>query len=326
MRATGIGSLPGDDIAEAIKLSFGELEGQIPFLPELPNRGVWSSMVGRTLGLIDGLDADLVPEGWRLTGTSGAPSVDQRRARSRLSEDLDVLEELAQDYTGAFKVQIAGPWTLAAMVERPKGDKVLGDYGARRDLADALAEAAAAHAREVRKRVPGASLIVQIDEPALAMVANAGVPTASGWGTHRHVDRPELTSSLAVVLEAISSVDAEPWVHACAAETPWDLVVAAGARGLSLDTAMVTSADADTLSEVIESDRTLGLGAIPSLDAPLDERELIESLKRFLGRLGFEPEPLGDRLVLTPSCGLAGATPAYARKALALARTSALAL
>ena len=83
---------------------------------------------------------DLQPAGWRLTGgTDPRASLDQRRARSLLLQDLDVLEELADGYTGPLKLQLTGPWTLAATVELPRGDKVLADHGARRDLAEALA-------------------------------------------------------------------------------------------------------------------------------------------------------------------------------------------
>ena len=48
----------------------------------------------------------------------------------------DALEERASDHDGAFKVQVAGPWTLAATVERPRGDKMLADHGARQERAD----------------------------------------------------------------------------------------------------------------------------------------------------------------------------------------------
>ena len=57
-------------------------------------------------------------------------------------------------YTGPFKIQVAGPWTLAATVEKPRGDKVLTDHGARRELAQALAEGAARPRR--RRAAPAA--------------------------------------------------------------------------------------------------------------------------------------------------------------------------
>ena len=39
--------------------------------------------------------------------------------------------------------------------------------------------------------------------------------------------------------------------------------------------------------------------------------------------LGLDPEVVSERLVITPTCGLAGATPDWARQALVLSRTVA---
>ena len=91
--ATGIGSLPGTDPAEAVRVVVGELP-DVPHLPELPGRGPGASMTGRALAVVAELGADLQPAGWRLTGS--APGLDQRRARSTLAQDLDMLEEALQ--------------------------------------------------------------------------------------------------------------------------------------------------------------------------------------------------------------------------------------
>ena len=99
-RATGVGSMPGEDAAayaEAVKSVLGELP-DLPHVPELPGRGATASMTGRALAVLEGLDVDLQPAGWRLVGTSGAPGVDHRRARSLLAQDLDCVEELTQGY------------------------------------------------------------------------------------------------------------------------------------------------------------------------------------------------------------------------------------
>ncbi|MGZ4437449.1 MAG: methionine synthase, partial [Nocardioidaceae bacterium] len=179
-RAAGVGSLPGEDYREAVKLVLGETP-DLPALPELPARGAHASMTGRALAILEGLGADLQPAGWRLTGSTSEAGVDHRRARSLLAQDLDVVEEELQGYTGPFKVQVAGPWTLAATVEKPRGDRVLSDRGARRELAEALAEGLAAHVADLRRRLPGADLTVQVDEPALPAVMAGSVPTASGF-------------------------------------------------------------------------------------------------------------------------------------------------
>ncbi len=323
--ATGIGSMPGttdDDFAEATRLVLGELP-ELPHVPELPGRGVGAQMTGRGLAVVAGLAADLQPAGWRLTDASGA---DHRRARSLLAQDLDTVEELAQDYVGAFKTQVAGPWTLAATVEKPRGDKVLSDHGARRELAQALAEGIGDHLADLRRRLRGVERwVVQVDEPALAAVVNAQVPTASGFGRHRKVDLPEASAHLEWVVSAITAAGAEAWVHSCAPQVPWSLVAGTGVSGLSADLEMLGAVDLDTFAELLESGGTAVLGVVPSTDpgaTPSDAR-ITERVQRWLDMLGLDPEVVRDRLVVSPTCGLAGATPAWAAQAVRLSATVA---
>jgi methionine synthase II (cobalamin-independent) len=324
--ATGVGSFPGEDFVEALRTVLGELP-DLPHLPELPARGVTAGMTGRGLAVMAELGADLQPAGWRLTD---APGVDHRRARSLLGQDLDTLEELTDgalpSESGAFKIQVAGPWTLAATVEKPRGDKVLSDFGARRELAQALAEGVRVHVADVRRRLPGVDrLIVQVDEPALSAVLGAKVPTASGFGRHRMVHPPEASESLAWVLDAVTESGAEPWVHTCASGTPLALLRTSGVRGISVDLGLMTAADHDALAEALEGGDRIALGVVPTLDpatAPTDT-EITERVLRWLDMLGLDPAEVGERLVLTPTCGLAGASPAWARRSLTLLRTAA---
>ena len=324
-RATGVGSMPGTTDAahaEAVRLVLGELP-DLPFVPELPGRGVAADMTGRALAVLDGIAADLQPAGWRLTDASG---VDHRRARSLLAQDLDTVEELAQGYEGAFKAQVAGPWTLAATVEKPRGDKVLSDHGARRDLAQALAEGLRTHVADLRRRLPGVErLVVQVDEPALAAVVGGRVPTASGYGRHRSVDLPEASAHLEWVVAALTESGAEAWVHSCASQTPWSLVAGTGVTGLSADLAMLGPADLDTFAEALEQGRTTALGVVPSTDpgGATSDARVVERVQRWLDMLGLDPEEVGGGLVLTPTCGLAGASGAWAREALQVLRRSA---
>lgn len=326
--ATGVGSMPGADqraYDEVVRTVLGELAGQLPYLPEVPGRGAGASMTGRALALVAELGADLQPAGWRLTGQS-ASGVDQRRARSLVGQDLDGLEEQAQGLTGAFKVQVCGPWTLASTVERPRGDAVLGDHGARRELAQALAEGLGDHVRDVRRRLPDvARLVVQVDEPALPAVLGGRVPTASGLHRHRSVDLPEASDTLRGVLEAVEEAGGEPWVHSCAPRTPLDLVRGAGARGLVVDLDQLAAEDHDVLAEALEAGEQVVLGLLPSTDPPSrpSDSDLTARVERWLEMLGLDPEVVGGGLGVAPACGLAGASPRWARDALRLAAATA---
>lgn len=331
--ATGIGSMPGGEplgaeaenaraYTEAVRIVLGELP-DLPYVPELPGRGAVATMTGRALAVMAELGADLQPAGWRLIGTAGR---DQRRARSLLAQDLDTVEELAQDFTGTFKTQVAGPWTLAATVEKPRGDKVLSDHGARRELAQALAEGVATHVADLRRRLPHAArLVVQVDEPALPHVLGGRVPTASGWATHRSVDLPEASALLSEVLSAVDAAGAEPWVHSCAADTPWDLIRGAGARGLLVDLSQIDAQSTDLLAEHLEAGGVVGFGVLPSTDPeenPTD-RTTADRVLRWCDMVGLDLDELADQVVVTPTCGLAGASPAWARGALEIAAGTA---
>src|SRR4051794_36105265 len=97
--ATGIGSMPGEDIDLALGAVAHALP-DLPHLPELPARGAGSDMVGRTAAQLVELHVDLQPAGWRLVSR---PGLDEARARDRLERDIDALVPALPGYDGAFK-------------------------------------------------------------------------------------------------------------------------------------------------------------------------------------------------------------------------------
>jgi methionine synthase II (cobalamin-independent) len=313
MTTTGLGSVPGDDIREWMRVVLEVVD--IPFLPELPARP-YGDMLSRTVAVLTELAADLQPVGWRLTGGGDArASLDQRRARALLQEDLDVLEEFAYEYEGPLKVQLTGPWTLAASLERPRGDKVLADHGARRDLAQALADGVQQHLADVRKRVPGAEVVLQVDEPGLPAVLAGAVPTASGWSKHRSVDGPAAVELLSMFTTAAPTV-----VHCCAARPPIEVFTKSGAAGVSVDVSLLGNAAWDQIAIAAEAGTTLYAGLVPTTGPIPEPDHAAAPLVRRWRELGLDPE-LMKQIVITPACGLAAApSPADARARLELLR------
>ncbi|MFD7157534.1 methionine synthase vitamin-B12 independent [Kribbella sp. NPDC059898] len=310
MTTTGLGSVPGDDIREWMRAVLELVD--LPFLPELPARP-YGDMISRTIAVLTELAADLQPVGWRLTGGGDArASLDQRRARALLHEDLDVLEEYADGYQGQLKVQVTGPWTLAAAVERPRGDKVLADHGARRDLAQALAYGVEQHLAEVRKRVPGAEVLLQLDEPGLPAVLAGAVPTASGWSKHRSVDGPGAVELLSLFPPSV--------VHCCAERPPIEVFTRSGANGIAVDVSLLNNAAWDQVAAAVEAGTKIYAGVVPTTGPLPRPEQAAQPLVRRWRELGLDPELL-NQVVITPACGLAAApSPADARARLKLLR------
>jgi methionine synthase II (cobalamin-independent) len=313
--ASGVGSLPGTDPAEAVRLVVGELP-DFAHLPELPARGPGADLIGRSAALLVDLAFDLTPGGWRLVPRSG---IDQRRAEELLARDLDALYDVADGWAGPFKVQAAGPWTLAAGLERTRGDRAVVDVGARRDLAQSLAEGLAVHVAAVAARVPGAQLVVQLDEPSVPAVLQGGLPTVSGFGKLAAVEATVVEQELAAL---VSQLPVPVVVHCCAPRMPLELFRSAGAAALSFDLNLVQ--DLDAVGTAIEGGTHLFPGVVPGTDATLPAPKATASrVQAWWRELGFPADDLAAAVTLTPSCGLAGASPAYARSAMAHVREAA---
>ena len=321
--ATGIGSMPGTDPAEAARIVAGELP-DFPYLPELPARGPGADLVGRTAALLIDMPVETTPGGWRIAERPGRY---MRAAHSMMSADLDAIEEVFAGYEGPLKISLCGPWTLAATIELARTlNPVLADPGAVADLAGSLAEGAAAHVAQVAKRVPGAQLLVQLDEPALAAVANGEVPTASGLSRLAAVDAAVMSDRLETVLIATGRYSV---IHCCASPVPFGIIWSARPNAVAFDLSLLRREDADCVAEMAEAGMGILAGALPAVPAAGAPREKEGPLKtarrvlRFWRRLGMAPEDCAPQVVVTPSCGLAGAVPARAAEVLAHCREAA---
>jgi methionine synthase II (cobalamin-independent) len=306
-RATGIGSLPGTDVREALRGVRGILAdapdaGGLPYLPELPDRGPGADMIGRAAGLLVDLHVDLQPAGWRFVERPGR---DAERTASLWRRDLDELAEAFDGYQGDLKLQVAGPWTLAAAVELNRGEKVVADEGAVRDLVGSLAEGVRDHLDAVRRLVPGATLVLQLDEPSLPAVLAGRLPRASGYGHLRAVDPQTAASGLREVLGAAG--DALTVVHCCDPAVPLPLIRSAGARAVALDVTGLRPQRWESVAATVEAGVALYAGCLPT-DGSGSVRAAADSVARGWADAGMPPGQLAD-LVATPACGLAGLTP-----------------
>ncbi len=313
--ASGVGSLPGTDIAEAQRLVVGELP-DLPHLPELPDRGPGADMLGRAAGFLVDMPVQVYVGRWQI---APRPGKDLRRTADLLERDLDQLTEQSQGYAGTLKIQSAGPWTIAAGIDLPIGGRLLRDAGAVRDLTASLAEGLRRHVADVQKRVPGATVLLQLDEPSLTAVLAGRVPTESGLSAYRAVDAPAAAAALRTVVEAVG---VPVVLHSCAPDVPLQVVRDAGAAAVGLDLALLK--DLDPLGEAIEAGLGLFAGAAPTLPPPggrgPGSKQIAERVRSLWQRLGFPAARLPQQVVVTPACGLAGAPAPYVRTVLEACR------
>lgn len=235
---SGRGLWPGHDPLEAQLAVFGDLseapEGVrgLPFLPQLPERGVGADDLGRTAALLAETPVELGTHGWKLADHCGS---DLARAQEFLRHDLEALAISAAG-AGPLTLQVVGPWTLAATLWRARGDRVLSDPGAVRGVTQALGQGLVDFISRIRQLVPRAELTVQFDESLLGQV-NAGVlPTFSGYSRLPVVHGPELVEGLRSLLDVVHGCDVrsvvdvgEAWVG-----IPAVVLSGAGAVGVTL--------------------------------------------------------------------------------------------
>ena len=326
--------MPGTNPAEAMRVIAGELP-DFPHLPELPDRGPGADLTGRTAALLVDIPVEVSPRGWRL---AERPGRDLNRARTMLSSDLDVMEEVLDGYRGLVKVQLCGPWTLAATLELPRTLNVaIADPGAVADLTASLAEGAAAHVAEIAKRVPGARLVVQFDEPALPAVVGGEVPTASGLSRLRPVEAETLRERLAQVIAGTGKLHGGAQLRGggpvrpdqdgggrCALLRPQPATARRSGRGGRGGRGRHGAAGRGGAAPCRAPDAPrAGAGrggpAGPG-DGSAEAREAAERVIRLYQRLGLPLAMLPEQAVITPACGLAGASPPHARAVLTRCR------
>lgn len=315
--ATGIGSWPGTDVREAAGIVLGELPA-LPHVVELPARGLGADLIGRTGALMVDVELDVRTSGYRIAQRATRAG---RHAEDLLSRDLDILEELWE--TGGFaaslpvlKAQVAGPFTMAAEVELRNGHRVLTDRGAVRHVAESLAEGIREHVAELRRRL-GVDVVVQLDEPSLPAVLRGSLPGVSRLDPVPAFPEPDALELLDSVL---GSLGVPAMVHCCATGAPIDLIRRSAADAVALDASLLRSSDLDAVGELLQAGKTLVLGVVPGTTPERTPtwREAAAPAVTLVDRLGFPRSTLASQVSVTPACGLASATPEWARTALTL--------
>lgn len=290
--ATAIGSLPHRDPAAAVAFVLEHLP-ELPAAPSLPRRDRRESM--------------LTQAAWGLTGVAVGPDGSLTVHSESLDPDAPLTDAslegppfatlraflaAIEGRTGAVKVQLTGPVTLARAL-------VVG--GAEPAVAVAVAgPAVRARARAVADAVtavaPDAPLVAFLDEPGLV-----GGPAPELGDAETVID---LVSSALAAWET----RAVTGVHCCG-ETDWKALLQAGPSILSAPVGAGLTASAGALATFLERDGWIAWGAVPT-DRPLGDsvshwwRELSAQWCALV-QAGCDPVRIRRQALVTPACGLA---------------------
>jgi len=178
-------------------------------------------------------------------------------------------------------------------------------------------------------------VLLQLDEPALPAVLAGNVPTASGLN---RLPAPEETDAEAGLRAVADAARAFIVVHCCAPGVPFGMIKAAGVQAVGLDLSLLRRDEEDGVAESVEAGLGILAGAVPAIAPSPAERdgarppEPAVTARRVVDlwhRMGWPAtsgagrDDVARQVVLTPACGLAGASPGYARAALAHCREAA---
>jgi methionine synthase II (cobalamin-independent) len=298
--ATGIGSLPHRDAAEAAAFSLQAIE--LPAIPTLPRRSPAEGMVAQAMVGIRGITV----------GQYGAIAVDCRRIDPMAPVTTDLHHDAfggfrafltaAHGRTGPVKWQFVGPVTLGLAMLRA-GMPV-------HDAFEAAVRAVRTHVQNllaaVAEALPGCPQIVFVDEPSLGELMQPGFPVA-----------PD--TAIDLISGALAAIEptAVAGLHVCA-ESDIAPQLAAGPGILSVPVRMSLAESAGYLIRFLEAGGWIAWGVVPtggpittSVERPW--RQLSE-LWCALVEKGADPVLLRRQAMVTPECGLGMHTPAVAER------------
>jgi hypothetical protein len=107
---------------------------------------------------------------------------------------------------------------------------------------------------------------------------------------------------------------------------PVTLLRHAGATAISLDASKLSTDRYDAVGEAVDAGVSLWLGVVPATDSDISFDSTRDTVRRIWGELGFAARDAAGAVVVTPACGLAGASTGYVRRVLSVLRDTGRAL
>jgi hypothetical protein len=281
--ATGIGSLPHHDAVEAAACVLRCLP-ELPYAPQLPRRSPAEGLLAPTMAAVP--DFTMAAHAGLLTflDVAAAEPVQPR----------------------CVKVQLVGPLTLGVAF-LDEGSDV--DHAFARSV-EACSSWALAMTELVADRLPGADVVLFLDEPSLVLWRDYGAPLARGRAS-------------ACLSSVIAATPATAGVHVCGRGN-LSIAVEAEPAIVHVDIGALEVDDAAMLGRFLEGDGWIAWGAVPTdgpiaaQSAPLWER--LVGVWSLLAHRGCDPGRMRSQALVAPACGLVGHDLVAAERAMSLAR------
>jgi len=326
--ATGIGSLPYDDVEYALELIFRYLP-QIPFWPQLPKRDTREGMLSQFSENLPCLK--MAKDGLSFDGHNKERELEVFYERI-IAQDIEYfkisrgfalglhrfyqrLEKAGLEGIECIKCQVTGPFTFAASLKDDTGIALLHDKVFMQAILKGLTMKALWQIRTFRKF--DKKIIMFLDEPYLGCFGSA----------HAAINREEVISGLSEISAAIKTEGVLAGIHCCG-NTDWAMfteingidIINFDAFGF-LERFLLY---ADNIKDFLKRGGIICWGIVPTQEfIGQNADSLLNKIEEGLLGLtnkGVDRKPLLENLLLSPSCGLGTLEGVQAEKILVLLR------
>lgn len=338
--ATGIGSLPHGDPAQAVADVASRLT-EMPYWPQLaavsPGEDmnlqytsaleplVHADIASREPKAHPGMGREEALAGFyeRLFGGELKPFELDRAVASGFSAFLAHVSAAGESAFPWVKGHVTGPLTQAAAVIGVDGKALLYDDETAEAIARGLGAAVAAQATQLAAL--GRKMMMFLDEPFLSGYGSAFTP----------INRDKVVSLLAMTIDEARQRGPEIiiGIHCCG-NTDWAMLIEAGADVINLDSAGFGQhllLYPEAVKTLLERGGAVAWGAVPTVEYKGDETAEglwadLEALLEGFEAKGLPRSLLASQALVTPACGLGPLDERKARAVLDLtAGVSALA-
>ena len=219
-------------------------------------------MIGRTAALLVDLPVEIVPSGWRIS----APRAATCAAPATCSPGTSTRSRRRPPAT--WGAEAPGRRPVDARRGRRAAAPGQGRHRPRRGCAISSSRWPKVAPRTwptSAPRVPGARLVLQLDEPSLPAVL-------AGASPRRRATAPCAPSTAQVAEQALRDVlEVAPAggrvVHCCAADVADRAAARGRRRRVCVDASLLGPADYDALGEAVDAGVSLWLGVVPATEA-----------------------------------------------------------